>query len=784
MKFTNASLVSEVIWNLRLGDLPRGTNRAWINRVANGEPPYTEQERQANNIEINVNFLDCCQLLADARRSYYNGFQSPGKFFTVTFDFGPPQARMKWGRVITSELQRLMKPNRLYAECLDSQFASTVCHGIGPAAWIDSDHWVPEEKGIEDVLIPSDTLRSLRNLDYFAVFYQYTPEQMYRLTHGPRRDPAWQMDMVEAALQWANSQTQSQLSYNDLFAPEKVEERFKQDLGFYGTDAVPTIDFWKFYYHEDKGGQSGWRMRAIIDTPGDWEVAGSRRSRKAPATSKTLPSKNLIGKDHSHYLYNPGDRVYATDIEQLIHFQFGDLSAVSPFKYHSIRGLGWLLYSVCQLQNRVMGKYYEAVIENMNQYFRGNEGDRTRVTKVDLVNYGFVPEGLQFVRPEERWQINERLSEAALDRLRNQMEYSAAQYRQGRDAGGTEKEKTATEVMAQVNSAMSMVGTMLTQAYRYQGYQYKEIARRFCKKDSRDPEVRTFRANVLRKGVPEKALDSSRWNIEAEKVMGGGNKTLQLAMAQSLLEMRPMLDPESQRIVDRIVIAVRTDNDELAQTLVPEIKTPSNSAHDAMASFASLMMGVTIPPQNGVNHVDAIESLLGGMAQVVKKIEASGGMATAEQISGLQNVAQHVTQHMQILAQNPAEKSRVRQYGKELGQLMNLVKAYAQRLQEQMQKQAQAQAQGNGGVPPEAQAKIAATQAQAQAKIQNTRESHGLKTAQRKIQFEQQMIQDKQKHRLEMAKEAQKMQLDLTGQALKTAADVRRGNMKSTNETD
>lgn len=758
---------------MRLADLPRGTNRGLINSLCNGNAPYTEQERQDSNVEINVNFLDATQLCADARRSLYNGFQAPGKFFTVTLDYGPIYSRIRWGKVITEELQKIMKGSRLYAECLDSQFASVVLHGIGPAVWTDREHWVPEEKGVEDVLVPGDTLRSFRNLDHFAVFCQYTPEQLWRLTHGPKVDPGWNMGMVQRALTWAHNQTQSQLSYSDLFSPEKVEERFKQDLGFYGTDAVPTIDFWKFYYHEDKAKESGWRLRMVLDTPGEWEIASGRKSSKAV---QKMPSKNLIGDDQGEWFYNPGDRVYADDLEKLVHFQFGDLSAVAPFHYHSIRSLGWLLYSVCHLQNRLLCKYNEAVFENLLQFFRGNEQDKTRVQKIDLHHFGFVPDGVSFVRPEERWQVNERLVESAIDRNRERMEYSAAQYRQGQDQGAQGKEKTATEVMAQVNSAMAMVGTMLTQAYRYQGYQYREIVRRFCVKNSADADVRKFRACVLRRGVPEKVLDATLWNIEAEKVMGGGNKTLQLAMADSLLQMRPLLDPESQRIVDRIAIAARTDNSDLADRLVPEVKTVSDSAHDAANSFATLMLGAPVPLKTGVNHVDAVEVLLADMAAVIQRIEGTGGMATPQELAGLQNVAQHIGQHLQILAQDKNTKQAVRQYGDELGQLMNLVKGYGQRLAEQQQAQAQ---QGNGGLDPKDAAKIQGQMLMAKVKADNAAKSHASRTAQKQLSWEREEMRKEQQHALDMRRQMHQTRVDTASQDLVTAATIRRGGMKS-----
>ena len=90
-------------------------------------------------------------------------------------------------------------------------------------------------------------------------------------------------------------------------------------------------------------------------------------------------------------------------------------------------------------------------------------------------------------------------------------------------------------------------------------------------------------------------------------------------------------------------------------------------------------------------------------------------MADIKTIQGLQNMANHIAQHIQIIAEDPNEKQRVKVYGDQMGKMMNLVKAMAQRLVEQMQQQAQSP-QGD----PQAAAKAEATVIQAQTKAKLT----------------------------------------------------------------
>ena len=70
---------------------------------------------------------------------------------------------------------------------------------------------------------------------------------------------------------------------------------------------------------------------------------------------------------------------------------------------------------------------------------------------------------------------------------------------------------------------------------------------------------------------------------------------------------------------------------------------------------------------------------------------------------------------------------------KELSKLMNMVRAFAQRLQQQAQKQG---GNGNGGLPPETQAKLAGTIISAKSKAALSEKSHAQKTAQRQVAFE------------------------------------------------
>lgn len=768
MNFSTPSKVEEVVWEMREADSPRADNRALIDRLFQGFPPWTTEEQESARINTNVNFLDGPKLAADARRSYYNAFLKPSSFFTMTLESGPPRLRQTWAGIVTREINRILKNSLPYFEVIRSQVAATVLHGIGPVHWSDRVKWRPIALEIADLLIPSNTLLSLENLCHFAIKRQYTAVELSSMIERKNVDPGWNKTLARRAVAWCLAQPTGMTSAWDTLSPEKVIEQIKQDGVYYGSDVVPTIDCWDFYYYSDEGKNAGWRRCMILDTPPKGEIDDGKKPRMPRAPD-----------EETEWLYNGKERVYASDIREILHFQFGDLSPKSPFKYHSVRSLGWLIYAVCNLQNRLRCKVNDATFENLLNYFRvTNAEDGERLTKIDLHNYGVVPEGVEFVKSADRWQINHALVLATMADNRQQMNEAAAQFREGRDTAQT-KEKTATEIMAEVNSANALVGTMLLLAYTYQKQQYNEIVRRFFNPDSGDLEVRDFRMRVLKQGVPKEFLDPAFWSVSPEQVLGSGNKVLQIAMADKLMAVRPLLDPDSQRDILRMYVQANSDDPNLALRLVPAAPIlVTESTHDAELMTGPIMEGVQVSPRAGQDPAQISTGLIKSMAEVAKRISATTGTPSPAELAGLANFVLTIQKYLGLAAQDPANKDMVQRASKDLGQLVKILQEWMQDAQ-QAQQEAQ-QAGGNGEVAKEmamTQAKIQGMQMTAQTKAQIAAANAAQKQRQREAQFRQKQRQSEEQHVGALRKQLRETEVDRTIADAKAATDIQNSRM-------
>lgn len=776
MKFDDAREVESLCYQIRLADYPRGLNRALIDELFNGWPPFTEDEVEANHSAVNVNFLEGTRLAHDARSQFNNAFLKMGNFFTARTDMGPSSKRARYGATVTRNMMRYMKRSADYFECFRSKFALDVMHGIGPSVWRDQDQWCPESVGICDVGIPARTYLTMRNLPFFYLYRSFSYPELLSEISGPKVDPGWNMPLVKAVLEWIDRETMQLIGSNwpEVWAPERASERVKGDGGFFVGDQVPTVDCFDFYYYSDEGKNSGWRRRIILDSWSTPQNAGG-------SWAMTRKSGSIYTSGQDQWLYNGKARKYASKRENIIAFQFADLSAVAPFQYHSIRSLGFLLYAVCHLQNRLRCAFTEAVFENLLQMFRVKSMDDVqRALKLKMHNFAFIDETLSPIPAQERFQPNLGLVELGLQQNQQLIQEHSSSYTQNQNFARDRVEKTKFQVMAEVNAMTSLVSAGLNQAYQYQTFEYYEILRRFFKRHSSDIDVKSFQADCLRDGVPDKLMVPEYWDVEPERVMGAGNKTLEMTIAQQLMEWRSLFNPTAQNEILRDSVLAITDDAARADRLVPEEPKVSDTVHDSELAFAALMQGVQISAKPGLNALEVAGTVLRLMGQKVSAIMQSGGVGTPNDIQGLVLAAKYAGAFINQLAQDKSSQTTAKELATGLGNVMNEVKGMMQRQQQAAQ---QAAVQGNGGgMDPKDAAKIQATMLTAKQKVQQMRESHAARTAQRKLQFEQQMQLDAQKAQAQIQQEAARTGLELAGKHAMTAAEVRSKRLNSTKE--
>lgn len=765
----NSRICDAVAYDLVLSDWPRGQNRARIAALANGEPPYSQQEVEENNVNVNISDLTHTRLLHDARSQYANAFLKTGYYARLTTDCGPEDKRVLRSQIVTKAWNKRIKKSIHYYERLRASFGLLTLHGISPGVWETQDDWCPVPLGVEDVLLPGQTLLGFRNLPFLVLRRSFTAIELYKITMAEKRDPGWNMPFVKKILAWLEQQASQLRSLNwpDVWAPEKIQERTKTEAG--GTlagDRAPKMDVFDIYAYVNTDKHEGWVRRMILDSWSEPTI-----STGAPQFSR----KDGVSGDTGSFLYSSENRLVAKSWNEIISFQFADLSAVFPARYHSVRSLGWLLYSACHLGNRLRCKFYESVLEALMMLYEvDSQSDVQNALKLNLINRGFIDKTIRPVKAQDRWQVNAGLVELGLRDNAQVISENAASYSPSRNYSQDRLEKTRFQVMAELQAATALVGTALNQAYQYQAFEFEEIFRRFCREKSSNPDVMAFRADCLKQNIPAKMLkDPTIWQVEPERVMGGGNKSLEMQIADWLMLNRGAYDPESQRDILRRATLAYTDDADYTLRLVPELPDAvTKNTREAEHIAADLLALIDVEPMTGENQIEIIETLIKILAKRVQAGLQQGGMVEPKELAGLQKIAEHLGLRIETLGTDPQQKQRAKQYGDIVGRLMNHIKAFSQRLQQAMQ----AQAKGNGGgqpaPDPKDAAKAQAMVMESQTKNQLATQSHAQRTAQRQVQFEQKLKQQVEQHAA-----------DIAATDIEAASKIRRQRVESESET-
>lgn len=759
-----------VCYDLVLSDWPRGQNRARIANLANGAPPYSQQEVEDNNINVNVSDLTHTRLLHDARSNYANGFLKSGYYARCKTDAGPVHNRDERSAIVTVEWNKMLKGSIQYFERLRASFGLLVLHGISPAVWEREDDWCPIPIGVEDLLLPGETLLGFRNLPFFVVRRSFTGIELTKLTQKERRDPGWNMPFVNRILDWMHQQATQLRAVNwpDVWSPEKTAERDKSQAGGQlAGDRAPKVDVFDIYAYDDSKDSEGWIRRIIMD-------AWSEPAIGAAAGGSGWTRKNGVAGQTNDFLFTSKGRKVAKDWSNLLSLSYADLSAVFPARHHSVRSMGWMLYAACHLGNRMRCKFYESVMEALMMLFEvDSQADAQNALKLNLVNRGFIDKTIRPVKAQDRWQVNANLVELGLRDNGMVINENASSWVQNKNYSADSTEKTRFQVMAELNAATSLASAALNQSYQYQGFEFREIFRRSLKPRTNNGDVLRFKAACISRGVPKYMLeDFTAWQLEPERVMGGGNKALEMQIAEWLMSNRAAYDPEPQRQILRRATLAYTDDPALTLNLVPEeppTVTPSTRAASYIA--ATLMAGVPVEPLTGENHIEIIETLLEFLTNGISSGVQQGGMIEPKELAGLQAIAQHIGARVQLIAEDEQEKARVKEYTTLLTKAMNHIRGFEQRLQAAAQKQAEAAQQGNGGPDPKDMAKVQGMMMQAQTKAQIAEKAAAQRTAQRQIS-----------HDLKLRQQMEQHQANLAAKDLEAASNVRRNRMKSTEE--
>lgn len=684
----NLERMRSVVTRLKEADKPSAENRAAINRLYNGDKPWTESEAQDGNIFTNVQPLMAPRIAMQARQQLNRATMYGPRRFTVDVDIGRPEEAAAISQQITNLINRPLNDSRPYRELMRGVDATLFLHGRGLVIWDDDHAWTPKVLGIEDLKVPAGAYADFSNVSHFAIFQRLSAAELWRKISGKTIPVGWNEKRIKQLItKLAGEVLTEYRSANAGYFPEKLAEDLKQNGAYWGGTTVPPVECWWFYELDERDGKLAWRKYLFTDSAdGNLKEAG----------------------DEESFLYK-NDKSVVEHLSQLVQIQYADGCNVAPFMYHSVRGPGYLLYPVLQLLNRLFCRSVDSINEACNQLFRNvGEADREKLMQVVLGNMSVVPTGVDFVPANERYTVNHNLLDFGMRMLRQFISENAvvSAFTDGQETQRT-SDMTATEVTARVQRSAQLVQGIVAAKADYQRDQYREIARRFTIKSSRDEDVRTFQEECRKAGIPEKAWDFKRWTIRVDVPLGGGNRLLELAAARELLMARQAFSPQAQQQILRIWTTALLEDPKAAYELVPmEPQGPSKTTMFANLAVGTLLQSVPVTLEPWIVIEEYALTIFGALQVKIMGLVQAQIQPEPETIGGIMFTAQHLEQVIGQIGSDPAKADMARQMMKQLAELLKPVEEW----------QAAAQSDPMAGIPPEARAKVQTMMLEAETK--------------------------------------------------------------------
>jgi len=657
-EFDTVQSIRKTADNMQLAENIRAADRALIDTLANGERPYTPEEVEKYQIKYNINWGELRNQIVAATRQLNQALLYKPTLFTATSQEGELEKRDEYSQRFTTKINRKLQKGdtgKAFRYLIKSRNASVALHGIGITYWPNDYDILPKFVPMENLLIPTDTFCDFSNLTFFCIKTELTPYELYERTHGDKVDGGWNLDQVHKILDGLKDLgTINTTNYNWVEYPEKMQEIWKQNRCYLNSDAVAKVKLNYWFSVEKETGE--WFLKIYM-----YEAVGAA--------------------DADEFVYE-GNQAFADSLNKVIHVQYGDNSIVAPLQYHSVRGLGQSNYSAAEALNRFRSGLFQHGEEQLRMYFYVNApADKARQNVIELFQYGIIEDGVKIVPETERHQVDASLIESIMAQCRQNLSENSTSYIQDVN-DGTDKERTLGEAQIIQQSSVVAISSILNMMYVEETPFYNEIVRRILKKNSGVDEIEKFQKDLIADGIPKELLVEDNWEILPERVLGSGDQTLALQEAGALFQARSAFDPKSQRIIDRQFVSTVTRDPAKGLLLVPD--APDSATSGALAAndvFGTLMTGVPVALRQGITQNDYITEMMKMMGAIIQRISQMDNMGTIQEVIGLQKVGQDIAQHIAILESDKTQEQNVKIYGDALGKLMNLVKAFGQRIQ-------------------------------------------------------------------------------------------------------
>lgn len=677
--------------------------RATIQGVIDGNAPYTDEELERTGQEerINVNWGTAGAKIEDATIPFYDMLTSVEHPATVTVRTGVPANQTRFSEIITEEFSNLLKKFKSRLTQAQLQQKNLVTWGIGILYFRNTIDWRSYSLPPSNFLLPRDASADPEEWEFVFILDETTTVNLYDNIRYPEaaKINGWNIDNVKKAIVKASSQNEFEEQSWDY-----IQKELRNNGLFHANNASKKIKLAHMYVKEYSGKISHY----IFDRENN-EIEWLCEKKEC----------------------------YSSFFEAFTLFTYG----VGTGEYHSIRGLGNVVYKHGEAINRLNNSVIEGAIASSAIMLQPRStSDVAKIQAITLGPWAVLPPNVNFVSTNLGNNIGQSMSVA--NYFQNQETQQMGQWIPSLQYD-TSRRQTNREIEAAQQNRGILTSKQSESYMQAFDLHYSEMYRRatnpnITEEDPGGKEALAFQRACEDKGVPRAILLSAE--VKATRSVGLGSLNHRIGVMRSMTEFMATLPENKRNNLLRDYIAT-LGGEQAVQKYAPE---PMNEPTGSDLSIASLennafLIGGEVIIDRNQNHYIHATVHIQFVGRLITALQEGQENATSVN-STLQVAGPHLVTHVQYLANDPTRQDQYKELNRQLAEVMKIADQIARMAQEEQEEQQQQQQQ-----QPEMTPEMLKVQLDAQIKQQEAQARMALKEEETRQRMELRDMQTAQK---------------------------------------
>ena len=661
---------ARAIWQMmEQADEGRARKRQLTKGLVDGNPPYRQSDLRAAGLDYkaNINFRIAESYKNQAVGAFYDLYSEAPTYATIKLGRHkekpyPDEQLEIWSRQATVHFDWLCR----YEPCFDYNMQLSqdemVMFGVGPLMFPDFLDWKPVAVLAGQLKVPERAKSDTEYWELAGIEMEYLCDELWSKIQDAEAATkmGWNVERVKQAIINASPLTQKGGLYLNW---EWHQQQLKNGSLYYSmTSKVITVAHLFFREFAQKGEKAGKVSHVIVirDTTDD------------------KPDKFLFQKIRRF-----------TDWNECLHPMYYDRG--SGGFHHGCTGMGTKMYSVMDLQNRMLNNNADKAFTPKLMFKPTTSTGADNFALQQHGDYAVLTEGYEAVQTPMSGIMEEGL---VFNReLTNLISSNLSQYRSNAAEPVKGNPDTATKVKLDASKEASLQKTQMARYYQQLDGVYGEMFRRSASTSVTNPRAKEFQKRCQEDGIPLECLRVVEY-VKASRVVGQGSEFLRQQSTEFLFgTVLPMLPEGGRTNLINDVIASRAGQSAVDR-YNPQ-KEASNLPDDqyawAMSQVADMKIGVAAVPTDSQNPMIFAQTFLQAADQAAGSLEKGGDPREVAQFLDLSGAA--IAIHLQRMAQDPSRKQAVEAMEEQFKKIAQVHDQLVEMIQGQAQEQQAQQAE-------------------------------------------------------------------------------------------